>query len=179
MSLGTRATCIAIYHLTKLRRGACKRLEALSDISAPGHTETPVFTAPEPLGARNGRSGLPGCRQSTQNSRSGLPGCSKGARNGRLGLPGRSDLLGRCQCTQNGRSSLPWCCQCARKSCSGLLRSSQRAQNGRSDLLWCRQNALKKRFQARFSAASALKDAVRACCPRSLFESAGLGFTLL
>jgi hypothetical protein len=39
-------------------------------------------------------------------------------------------------------------------------------------------SALKKLARARFSALSALKEAVRACCARSLFESAGLGYTL-
>ena len=38
--------------------------------------------------------------------------------------------------------------------------------------------ALKKPVRARLSALSALKEAVRACCSRSLFKSAGLGYTL-
>ena len=40
-------------------------------------------------------------------------------------------------------------------------------------------SALEKSVRACFSAASALKEAVRACCSRSLFESAGLGYTVL
>ena len=40
-------------------------------------------------------------------------------------------------------------------------------------------SALKKPVRVRFSALSALKEAVRACCSRSLFESAGLGCTVL
>ena len=40
-------------------------------------------------------------------------------------------------------------------------------------------SALQKPARARFSALSALKEAVRACCARSLFESAGLGYTVL
>ena len=53
----------------------------------PWPTKTVLFTAPEPLGPQNGRSGLPGCRWS--------------ARQGRLGL------FGRCQGAQNGRSKPP------------------------------------------------------------------------
>ena len=39
-------------------------------------------------------------------------------------------------------------------------------------------SALQEPARARFSALSALKEAVRACCAKSLFESAGLGYTL-
>ena len=39
-------------------------------------------------------------------------------------------------------------------------------------------SALKKPVRARFCALSALKEAVPACCLRSLFKSAGLGYTL-
>ena len=73
--------------------------------------------------------------------------------------------------TQNGRSGLPGCCWSARRPVPGLLRRRQCTRNAAS--------ALKKPFRACLSALSALKEAVRARCSRSLFKSAGLGYTVL
>ena len=95
---------------------------------ASGHSKTSVFTAREPLSARNGRSGLPGCHQGARNDRSGPPGNCQGARNGRSGLarepPGRSKWP----------SGLPGCRQGARNGCSGMLWTHLNARNGCSML---------------------------------------------
>ena len=128
-------------------------MEALSELSASGHTETPVFTAPEPLGARNGRSGLPRCRQSAQNSRSGLPGCRQGARNGRSGLPG--------------------CRQGARNGCSGMLWSHLSVRNGCSSMLWSDLSARSGCSKSLFER-TALSG-----CSKSLFERTALCYTVL
>ena len=92
---------------------------------------------------------------------------------------------------QKGCSSPLRCCQCVQNCCSSLLFeitirkcwSRLRSALSHCSLLHfapCMDmRGFTQRSQARLSAASALKDAVRACCPRSLFESAGLGFTLL
>ena len=74
---------IYIYILLNFRTGSATLPGMLhhtaSDAGLAGPAKTPVFTAPEPLGARNGRSSLPGCRQGVQNGRSGLPGCCQGS----------------------------------------------------------------------------------------------------
>ena len=161
------------------------------------------------FGTQNGRLELPGCCWSALKGcsgpalappgRFGLSLCRQCAQRGCSGLHRR------CQCAQNSHSGLLWCRQCAQKACSSPLQCTECAQRGCSSLLceitirkcWSRLHSalshcsllhyapcmdmrgFTQRFQARLSAASALKDAVRACCPRSLFESAGLGFTLL
>ena len=86
-------------------------------------------------------------------------------------------LLWRRQCAQNGRFGLPWCRHCAQKGCSSLLRLPVRSK-------WPFWRALvpqvrsKSLLEPASVPLSALKEAVRACCSRSLFKSAGLGYTL-
>ena len=63
----------------------------------------------------------------------------------------------------------------AARACFGTASALKMAVLACSDAA----SALEKPVRARFSAASALKEAVRACCSRSLFESAGLGYTVL
>ena len=137
--------------------------------SGPRPLETSVFTAPEPPGARNGRSGLPGCCWSARKGRSGLLRRRQCAQNGRSTLSracaGAAGALesavlacfgvasalkmaaqacptaaNALQSAQNGRSSLPRCRQCCRKGWSGLLQYCP-CRSKRSGLLWCRQCA--------------------------------------
>ena len=145
---------------------------------------------------RKGRSGLLRRRQLARKGRSCLLRRRQCARNCRFGLPrwrqcarkGCSGLLQRCQCAQNSHSGLLWRRQCAQKACSSPLQCTECAQRGCSSLLceitirkcWSRlHSALSHCTLLHFAPCMDMRDAVRACCPRSLFESAGLGFTLL
>ena len=121
-------------------------------------------------------------RQCVRNGRFGLSWCCQCAQKGCSGLDRR------CQCAQNRHSVLLWCRQCAHKACSSPLQCTECAQRGCSSMLfeitirkcWSRlHSALSHYTLLHFAPCMDMRDAVRACCPRSLFESAGLGFTLL
>ena len=66
---------------------------------------------------------------------------------------------------------VPRCCRCAALACSGGASALRMVTLAGSAFT----SALKKTFRARFGAASAFKAAV----PGSLFENAGLGYTVL
>ena len=150
--------CICMYIYTKVLV-RLQRLCGFCAFSAPAaHAKTPLFTAREPLWRSKWPLGP--ARVLLERSEGLFRACFGAAsalKMAALACPGAATALKKAaQACFDAASAL----KMAILACSGAT------------------SALKKPVRARFSALNALEEAVRARCSRSLFKSAGLGYTL-